>query len=84
MKRKNLITITKHPSVSCYVEEGTRKGSLGDFVGALLDGGDRARGLYILSNPSFYVHYGDKPIEERNLWTIRLRRIREFAGENMV
>ena len=83
MKRKNLITITKHPSVSCYVEEGTRKGSLGDFVGELLDGGNRARELRKVGLLGFYVGFGNKPTEEKDLWITRLRRIRRFARENL-
>lgn len=81
--KKNLITITRHPSVSCYVEEGTRKGSLGDFVGDLLGGGERARRLYILGQAEFYVRFGEKPEEERELWVTRLQRIRDFARENL-
>ena len=83
MKRKNLITIAKHHSVSCYVEEGTRKGSLGDFVGELLDGGECARGLYKLGAAGYYVGFGDKSFEERESWITRLREIRRFARENL-
>lgn len=83
MKRKNLIKITKHPSVSCYVEEGTRKGSLGDFVGELLDGGVHARELRKVGLLGFYVHYSNKSEAEKELWITRLQRIRLFARENL-
>lgn len=83
MKRENLITITRHESVSCYVEEGTRKGSLHYFVRELLDDGNSARELRSVGSCGFYVHFGDKPREERELWVTRLQRIRDFTRENL-
>lgn len=85
MKKKNLITITRHPSVSCYVEEGSRSGMLQSvFVVDLASGGMRSRELSGLSYGSFYVNYSRKSREEQDMWVRRLWAIREFARANMV
>lgn len=84
MKRENLITITRHPSVFCYVEEGTRKGSLHNFVRELLDGGNSARELSHVGRSSFYVHFFAKPDSEREMWRARIIALRRFAAEYMV
>lgn len=82
--KKNLITITRHPSVSCYVEEGTRSGKLREsFVLDLLRGGYSARTLISIGQSSFYLDYYNKPQAEKELWINRLGRLRRFASSNM-
>lgn len=83
--KKNLITITKHPSTSCYVEEGAKAGTLHEqFVRLLLSGGRASKELAPLSYGSFYVSYGNKRSEEQTMWCSRLGAIRAFARANMV
>lgn len=83
--KKNLITITKHPSTSCYVEEGTKAGTLHrEFVRPLLSGGRASKELAQLSFGSFYVSFHDKRREEQDEWVRRLKAIRIFACANMV
>lgn len=82
--KKNLITITRHPSVSCYVEEGRRSGKLREgFVSELLRGGYSARSLGGVGQTSFYLEYYNKPQAERDLWIARLGRLRRFTSSNM-
>lgn len=83
--KKNLITITRHPSVSCYVEEGTRSGKFREcFVSELLRGGYAARALHGIGNSSFYLNFPNKPRAEKDLWVDRLGKIRAFASSNML
>lgn len=82
--KKNLITITRHPSVSCYVEEGSRSGKLREcFVSGLLRGGYHARALVCIGSADFYLNYNTKPRAEQDLWISRLGKIRAFAHLHM-
>lgn len=82
--KKNLITITRHPSISCYVEEGTRSGKLREnFVSELLRGGYAARSICGIGQSDFYLNYINKPQAEKVLWIGRLRALRAFASSNM-
>ena len=83
--KKNLITITRHPSTSCYVEEGTKAGTLHrEFVRPLLSGGRVSKELAHLSFGSFYVNFTYKRKEEQDEWIRRLRAIQVFTFANMV
>lgn len=82
--KKNLITITRHPSISCYVEEGTRSGKLYHaFISEILEGGDSARMIWGIGSSDFYSNYRNKPSAEQNLWIDRLGKIRAFAKVHM-
>ena len=82
--KKNLIRITRHPSVSCYVEEGTRSGNLrAKFVSELLAGGYSARTLDGVGSSEFYLNFRYKTQVEKELWVGRLRALRAFASSNM-
>ena len=84
LMKKNLITITRHPSISCYVEEGTRSGKLyQDFISELLRGGRSARMLYGVGKSVFYLDYHNKRSTEKELWITRLGRLRRFAYLHM-
>lgn len=83
--KKNLITITKHPSTSCFVEEGSKAGTLRrNFIRPLLLGGGNAKKITAISYDSFYVNFYDKRREEQDLWRMRVRVMREFARACMV
>lgn len=84
LMKKNLITITRHPSISCYVEEGTRSGKLYQmFISELLAGGSSARTLYGVGRSEFYLNYRNKPSREQELWVIRLGLLHLFTGLHM-
>ena len=78
--KKNLIRITRHPSISCYVEEGARSGNLyRAFISELLRGGYSARTLSGIERSEFYLNFRDKTQVEKDLWITRLRRLRSFT-----
>ena len=78
MNKKNLITMTRFPSTSCYVEETSKSEKLQScLVSGLKCSG---RSFYTHEgNASFYYNWHEKGRRERSLWVDRLHALDLFV-----